>query len=105
MPAQNRAITKAPPEQLTTVIDGQRCQVQIIQRDTAPAQYQTSKSQGQLPAPMSLPKLPSILPLTLSAIIALSFLVAASMFSISLTAYSNSVDRVDRTRSFIQVDQ
>jgi hypothetical protein len=30
--------------------------------------------------------------------------VAASMFSISLTSYSNSVERVDRTRSFIQVE-
>jgi uncharacterized protein YoxC len=39
----------------------------------------------------------------MAAIVALSFLVAASMFSISLTAYSNSVDRVDRTRSYINV--
>ena len=53
---------------------------------------------------MRLPKLPSALNLTLAAVIAISFLVAASMFSISLTAYSNSVDRVDRNRSFLHME-
>jgi hypothetical protein len=37
-------------------------------------------------------------------VIALSFLVAASMFSISLTAYSNSIERIDRNRSFMPVE-
>lgn len=99
------ALAHRPPIQ-TVTIDGKRSQVQTITQhdDDRPAQYQTAKSRGLPPQRINLPKLPAVLPLTLAAITALSFLVAASMFSISLTAYSNSVDRLDRTRSFIQVD-
>lgn len=111
MTDQNHAITKAPSGQLThqvkdsVTIDGQRYQVQIIQQpDSRPTHYQTAKSRGLPPQPVRLPKLPAVLPLTLSAIIAVCFLVGASMFSISLTAYSNSVDRVDRDRSFMRVE-
>lgn len=109
MTNQRHAITKATSEQITqqgsVEIDGQRYQMRIIeQADSRPAQYETTKSRGISPEPVKLPKLPGVLPLTLSVIIALSFLVAASMFSIGLTAYSNSVDRVDRSRSFINVE-
>lgn len=76
----------------------------ITQHDDRPAQYLTSKRRGQPPQPVPLPKLPAILPLTLSAIIALCFLVAASMFSIALTSYSNSVDRVNQNRTFMRID-
>ena len=96
------AITKATPQPLATTARREQ-PLTIVQHD-APPQYQTAKSRGLPAAPASLPKLPNILSLTLSAIIALSFLVAASMFSISLTAYSNSVDRVDRDRSYMRVD-
>lgn len=98
------------PEKGQVTIDGKRYQIEIIQHETerrpAPAlsHYQTAKSQGTPPQPVNLPKLPTALSLTLSAVIALCFLVAASMFSIGLTAYSNSVERVDRTRSFIHVE-
>jgi hypothetical protein len=98
------------PEKGQVTIDGQRYQVQLIraqkitQHDSRPAHYQTAKSRGLTPPPVSRPQLPSILAISLATVIALSFLVAASMFSISLTAYSNSVERVDRTRSFIRVE-
>jgi hypothetical protein len=90
-------------------IDGQLYQVQPqhIRQEAitpSPAHYQTAKSRGLPTQPMNLPKLPSVLALTLSTVIALSFLVAASLFSISLTAYSNSIERIDRSRSFIQVE-
>lgn len=109
MTDQHHAITKAPSGQLTQqakghVIDGQRYQLQITQQpDSRPAHYQTAKSRGVPPPPVRLP-MPAVLPLTLAAIIAISFVVAASMFSISLTAYSNSVDRVDRDRSYMRID-
>jgi hypothetical protein len=120
MPDPQYALTEIPahqlsqlPQQGTVTIDGKRYQVQsvrpqpqIIQQtiDSRPAHYQTAKSRGHAPPPASLPKLPSALAMTLATVIALSFLVAASMFSISLTSYSNSVERVDRTRSFIRVE-
>lgn len=88
-------------------IDGERYQVQhqpIVQHiDPRPSHYQTAKSQGIPPQSVKLPKLPSVLALSLAAVISISFLVAASMFSISLTAYSNSVDRLDQNRSFFEV--
>ena len=89
-------------------IDGKRYQVeslQIIQHDDPrPSHYQTAKSQGLPPQSLKLPKLPSALSLSLAAVVAISFLVAASMFSISLTAYSNSIDRIDQNRSFFEVE-
>ncbi|MGB3298394.1 MAG: hypothetical protein WBA76_09000 [Phormidesmis sp.] len=111
----NSELSKRPTQGIVT-IDGKRYQVQILHSqghppriiqqdiDSRPAQYQTAKSRGIPPQQLKLPNLPAALPLTLAAVIAISFLVAASMFSISLTAYSNSVGRVDRTRSFIQVE-
>jgi hypothetical protein len=121
MPEPQYALTEIPPEQLSQLpkqgivtIAGKRYQVQLVipppqaitQQPEAPrpSHYQTAKSRGIQPQPLPIPKPPGILPLTLSAVIALSFLVAASMFSIGLTSYSNSVDRVDRTRSFIHVE-
>jgi hypothetical protein len=121
MPDPQPALVKVSESQLSQLsktgivrIDGQLYQVQlrhhqaqpqgIHQHDSRPAHYQTAKSRRHAPQPVSLPKLPSALALTLATVIALSFLVAASMFSISLTSYSNSVERVDRTRSFIRVE-
>ncbi len=109
MTDNRRAITKATSQKITqqgsVEIDGQRYQVRIIQQaDNRPAQYETGKSRGLSPQPVRLPQLPGVLPMTLAAIIALSFLVAASMFSISLTAYSNSVDRVNTNRSFMRIN-
>lgn len=103
------------PKQGTVIIDGQRYQVHLVlpqpitqhddRRSThLQSHYQTAQSRGIPPQTINLPKLPAALSLTLSAVIALSFLVAASMFSISLTAYSNSVERTHQTRSFIRVE-
>ena len=110
MTQPQQALAKTPPaEQRIVIIDGQRYRVQTQriepldiqqQSDPRPAQYQTLKTQGIPPQIVRLPKLPSALSLTLSAIIALSFLVAASMFSIGLTSYSNSVERTHQNRSF-----
>jgi hypothetical protein len=123
MPDPQPALVKVSESQLSQLpkagivrIDGQLYQVQLRSRQAQPqsiypeamtprpSHYQTAQSRGLSSPPVSLPKLPSALALTLATVIALSFLVAASMFSISLTAYSNSVERVDRTRSFIQVE-
>ncbi len=114
------ALTEIPPHQLsqipqqgTVTINGIRYQVRLVipqpqpitqHPDPRPAQYQTLKDQGIPPQSINLPKLPTSLKLTLSAVIALCFLVAASMFSIGLTAYSNSVERTNQTRSFIRVE-
>lgn len=97
------------PEKGHVIIDGKRYQVQITQQPDPPAapplsHYQTAKSQGIPPQTINLPKLPTALSLTLATVIALSFLVAASMFSIGLTAYSNSVERTNQTRSFTRVE-
>lgn len=89
------------------MISDQLYQVQLVRQhdiDNRPTHYETAKSRGLPPQPVNLPKLPGILPMTLAAIIAISFLVVGSMFSIGLTAYSNSVDRIDRNRSFIHVE-
>jgi hypothetical protein len=118
MPDPQYALTEIPahqlsqlPQQGTVMIAGKRYQVQLVrpqqiiqQNDSRPAHYETAKSRGRAPQPVSRPQLPSILAISLATVIALSFLVAASMFSISLTSYSNSVERVDRTRSFIRVE-
>lgn len=110
MTDQQTALTKIDHQHLTPPAHGSVSldvshRPAIIQQDIArAAQYHTAKSRGLPVAPVSLPKLPGILPLTLAAIIALSFLVAASMFSIGLTAYSNSVDRVDRDRTFMRIE-
>ena len=101
------------PKQGTVIIDGQRYQVHLVlpqpqaitqHDDRRPSHYQTAQSRGIPPQTINLPKLPTALSLTLATVIALCFLVAASMFSISLTAYSNSVDRTNQTRSFIRVE-
>lgn len=96
------------PKQGIVTIDGQKYQVQFVphqQRiDSRPSHYQTGLSRGQAPQVIKPPKLPNVLTMTLAAVVALAFLVAASMFSISLTAYSNSVDRVDNSRSFLRVE-
>jgi hypothetical protein len=123
MPDPQPALVKVTESQLSQLpkagivrIDGQLYQVQlrscqahpqsIHQDEIAPcsAQYETAKSRGLSSPPVSRPQLPPILAISLATVIALSFLVAASMFSISLTSYSNSVERVDRTRSFIRVE-
>lgn len=108
------------PKQGIVTIDGKRYQVQLVPHQTAPlavqqqaiiqrpdprpSHYQTAQSRGIPQQDIKPPQLPSVLALTLSAVVALAFLVAASMFSISLTAYSNSVDRVDNSRSFLTVE-
>jgi hypothetical protein len=107
-------LSDRPPQNLVR-IDGQLYQMQLLsqpqpqpiqQEATAPSptHYQTAKSRGLPQQSINLPQLPSVLTLTLSTVIALSFLVAASMFSISLTAYSNSIERIDRNRSFMPVE-
>ena len=112
------ALTEIPTHQLSQIpqqgivtIDGKRYQVQLVipppitqHRDRPPSHYQTAQSRGIPPQTINLPKLPTALSLTLSAVIALCFLVAASMFSIGLTSYSNSVERTNQTRSFIRVE-
>jgi hypothetical protein len=62
----------------------------VQQPDPRPAQYQTMRDRGHAPQAIKRPVVPNVLSMALAAIVALSFLVAASMFSISLTAYSNS---------------
>lgn len=119
MPEPNHAITQTGPQAISqpvkpgsVIIDGQRYPVHLVipqpqpisSPDHRPTHYQTAKSRGLPSPPVSLPQLPPALTLTLSAVIALSFLVAASMFSIALTSYSNSVDRVDQSRSFLRVE-
>lgn len=64
--------------------------------DLRPAQYETLKRRGVPAQPLKLPPPPNILAVTLSAVIALSFLIAISMASIALTAYSKSNDRHDQ---------
>ena len=107
----NNAIVKSQQPQVIKDADGNLYRVistaataqeqnQIIQlEDERPAHYETIASQerrhGIRTQSVSLPKLPSMLSLTISALIAICFLVGASMLSISLTAYSNSVDRYD----------
>ncbi|MBE9063297.1 hypothetical protein [cf. Phormidesmis sp. LEGE 11477] len=105
----------AKQSQLTkgqAIINGQPCQITIVQApdesneilqlpDERPSQYITAKSRGIPDQRVPKVKLPSFNPLTitLSAITAVCFLVGASMFSISLNSYSNSVDRTHRQRS------
>jgi hypothetical protein len=80
-------------------------QYRIVQQpDPRPAQYQTMRDRGHAPQAIKRPVVPNVLSMALAAIVALSFLVAASMFSISLTAYSNSVDRVDDNRSLVRFE-
>ena len=67
-----------------------------------PTYYEVPQRHPQQTAPRL--HFPNPLHLTLSLIIATLFLVGASMFSISLTAYSNSVERTDRIRSLIHVE-
>ena len=72
---------------------------QVTQLEDPSAQYTTAKSRGIPDQPLPQLRLPNPLSLTLSVIAALCLLVAASMFSIGLTSYSNSVERVDRQRN------
>lgn len=88
----------------------QRIVVHIVQhpaeQTTAPppSHYTTVKARGTPPPPLPNLPLPNLLTLTLSVVVALLLLVSASMFSIALTAYSNSVDRVDNNRSLLHVE-
>ena len=79
----------------------------IQQPDTQPPKRQpTYYEVPQRNASQTTPRLqlPNPLHLTLALITATLFLVGASMFSISLTAYSNSVERTDRIRRLIHVE-
>ena len=98
-----------PKQPAVTEQQPQRIVVHIVQHPAAttnprPAHYTTEKSRGTPPQPLPSVPLPNLLTLTLSVVVALLLVVSASMFSIALTAYSNSVDRVDNNRSFLQVD-
>lgn len=121
MTQPQNSLAKITPQQLSKLpktgivtIDGQKYQVQLHipqqqaitqQRiDSRPSHYQTARSRSIPPQTIKPPTLPNVLTMTLAAVVALAFLVAASMFSISLTAYSNSVDRVDKSRSIITVE-
>ena len=85
-------------------------QVHIIQQPAQPAQeprrgpstYETLRSQGE---PEQLPsmRLPGLLQLTMTLIVITLFTFSASMLSIALTSYSNSVDRVHNNRRSINV--
>lgn len=110
---QPEPLAKAPQRGYVT-INGKRHEVQIVPTairqhsvDSRPSHYETLASRGVPQQSFKAPTMPSLLQLSLAAIVALSFVVAASMFSISLTAYSNSVDRVDANRQpnpFITVE-
>lgn len=67
--------------------------------DLTSGQYITGKSKGQGEHQLPDIKLPSLLNISVALIVMTLFLVGASMFSISLTAYSNSVDLRDQQRS------
>jgi hypothetical protein len=72
----------------------------IRQDDPRPTHYQTAKERNVPQQTPALPKLAiSPLSIVLAAICSVSFLVAGSMFSIALTSYSNSVDRIDSQRT------
>jgi len=60
--------------------------------------YQTMNRRGRSPQSFDLPPLPSLLQMTTAFAVALLMIVSASMFSIGLTSYSNSVDRVNQQR-------
>ena len=98
------------PRTGSITVDGRQYQVIVQQDELAKHQqddstYRTLKSQGIPPNQViKLPQMPSVFTLAMTAIVAMSFLVAASMFSIGLTAYSNSVDRIDSNRSFLEVN-
>lgn len=78
--------------------------VHVQQLDTRPTHYRTMKEQGYPDQVFNVPKLPSMLQIVVSLVIAILFVVGASMFSISLTAYSDSVDRRDESRRYLRVD-
>ncbi|MEL6455636.1 MAG: hypothetical protein AAFQ40_13080 [Cyanobacteria bacterium J06623_5] len=77
----------------------------VIQQDSAPtAQYQVPRDRQTPKQQSPRLQLPNPLQLALALITMTLFLVGASMFSISLTAYSNSVERTDRIRRLIHVE-
>ena len=111
----SRAVKQQPhslsqlPRTGSITVDGRQYQVIVQQDELAKHQqddsvYRTLKSQGIPNQVIKLPQMPSVFTLAMTAIVAMSFLVAASMFSIGLTAYSNSVDRIDSNRSFLEVN-
>jgi len=114
--AQPQSLAKQPhslsqlPRTGSITVDGRQYQVIVQEGELAKHQqddstYRTLKSQGIPPNQViKLPQMPSVFTLAMTAIVAMSFLVAASMFSIGLTAYSNSVDRIDSNRSFLEVN-
>lgn len=104
---QPAPIQQAPGQHLSvrpvqgTIAHRQQQQPSTIHQhgiDTRPAQYQTMQSQGRGSQGMPEIRLPSLLQMTTAFAVAMLMLVSASMFSIGLTAYSNSVDRVDAQR-------
>ena len=110
--AQPQSLAKQQPHSLSQLprtgsitVDGRQYQV-IVQHGEQQddSTYRTLKSQGIPNQVIKLPQIPSVFTLAMTAIVAMSFLVAASMFSIGLTAYSNSVDRIDSNRSFLEVN-
>jgi len=107
---KNKIVRQGETTKGKAIIDGQPHQIIIVQPpptsnkitqlpDERPAQYTTAKSRGIPDQPLPRLRLPvNMLSVTLSAVVALFLLVSASLFSIALTSYSNSVDRVDRQR-------
>jgi len=98
------AVPKREPGNLSRPPEGY---VLVRQEDVATSStYITAKSRGAYPAPVELPKfrMPSMLQMTMSLVLMVCFLAGASMFSIGLSSYSNSIDRVDERRSFNWID-
>lgn len=110
--ADSKIVRTNQPTKGQAIINGEPTQVIIVHQplasnaikqlpDERSAQYTTAKSRGIPDQPLPKLRLPSMnmLSVTLSAIVALFLLVSASLFSIALTSYSNSVDRTHRQRS------
>ena len=110
-PSESLIPRPVQPRQSLTPTEPRPIVVQIVQQPGAqslspadrPSHYITQKSQGKAPQPLPNIQLPNVLALTMSLVIALLLVVGASMFSIALNSYANSVDRVDRARPLIQV--
>lgn len=103
-PPRELAVTRREPGNLSRTPKGY---VLVRQEDVAASStYITAKSRGAYPPPVELPKfrMPSMLQMTMSLILMVCFLAGASMFSIGLSSYSNSIDRVDERRSFNWID-
>lgn len=78
----------------------------IRQEHITTSTYTTERSRGK--ADQQLPSLnfsfaSGVIQLCLAIILMTPTLASVSMISIALNSYANSVDRVDRNRSFIEV--